>query len=119
MAITKRDLQKMAAKVVRENPDALNPMNKYGCMYQNWSKTNPKRCIVGQIMHEFGQRVPRPGLVAGVEDVWEKYGWQLTPDGIEYLSDLQHVADNLSEGGKPWGSIKRVYKPQWSSNYYW
>ena len=116
MAITKRMLQKMAVKVIRDNPDALNPMSKEGCVYQNWSKTNTKRCIVGQIMHEFGQRIPRPGLVAGVEDVWEHYGWQLTPDGVRYLSSLQLVADNLSEYGVPWGEIKNVYEPMrnWS-----
>ena len=111
--ITKAQCQKMAAKIVRENPDQLNPVNfAGGCVYQNYSKTNTKRCIVGQTFHEFGLPVPGPTVYKSVDELTKRYTEPFTESALGYLHKLQGVADNATECGIPWGKIGSVYEPE-------
>lgn len=83
-------------------------------MYQNQAKgKNKKRCIVGEIRYRLGLKVPGPKVFMGADDAAKKYNWdrEITEAGLDYLVQLQDVADDLSQTGRPWGEIKNVYDP--------
>lgn len=105
--ITFEDIEAVLAKLDRTT---INPTAWGNCVYT--SNADPSHhCIVGQIWHELGRHVPRPGEDAGsVRTVLAGIGEcdKYAPGVIAALERLQIEADNLAlsrKDDRTWGVV--------------
>ncbi len=105
--ITRQQVIDKAREIVARNPGQVNPSNSsaLGCVYSTKQK---EHCIAGQIIVEFGGKVPGPYSRSNGSDIeslinsnYRKFiGIEFDDDAINILQNMQMHAD----GGNTWKS---------------
>jgi hypothetical protein len=107
--ITKAEVKQVIKRIVRQNPDAVNPTAGDGtsCVYHIGRGRNTRRCLIGQLGWELG--LPTPKSIAGSAGSLAEFGvWKglFTPGAADYMTRLQQVADGgIGHPPIPWGQI--------------
>ena len=92
--------------------DGINPIVGSYCLYTD-TYDETKHCIAGQILVNFGLECPDSSVIASFEAVAQdaNLGNVFTPNAIEFITQLQVLADNSHIGGanpRYWGEVKEM-----------